>query len=360
MNKVIGIRKEEKNKWERRAPLIPEHVGELSASHSVNSVVEPSSLRAFSEDEYIDKGAKVEKGLRSAPVIFGIKEIPQEYFQEGKTYLFFSHTIKGQSHNMPMLKCMMEKKCQLIDYEKVTDDSGRRLLFFGTYAGHAGFVDSLWALGQRFKWEGISTPFNGLKKAHKYSSLNEAKTKIKRIGQELGSEGIPASIRPVVFGIAGYGHVSTGAQEMMDLLPTIEVEASDLGKLTPDSEGAEDHIYKVVFKEKDMVEPKTRGHRFELQDYYDHPEKYKSKFGNYLPYLTLLINAIYWEDQYPRLVTKERVKKLYSNPRLPHLKVIGDISCDIGGAVEVTTHSTDPGQPVFVYDVDQEKAIDGY
>ena len=29
-------------------------------------------------------------------------------FREGGAYAFFSHTIKGQAHNMPMLRRLME------------------------------------------------------------------------------------------------------------------------------------------------------------------------------------------------------------------------------------------------------------
>ena len=30
---IIGIRREDKNRWERRAPLTPEEVGDLIARH---------------------------------------------------------------------------------------------------------------------------------------------------------------------------------------------------------------------------------------------------------------------------------------------------------------------------------------
>jgi len=31
----------------------------------------------------------------------------------------------------------------MIDYEKVTDEQGRRLIFFGRHAGMAGMIDTL-------------------------------------------------------------------------------------------------------------------------------------------------------------------------------------------------------------------------
>jgi len=48
---VIGIRKEDKNCWERRAPLSPEHVRNL-VQQGVDVVVQPSYIRCFSDEEY--------------------------------------------------------------------------------------------------------------------------------------------------------------------------------------------------------------------------------------------------------------------------------------------------------------------
>jgi hypothetical protein len=39
----------------------------------------------------------------------GIKEVPVEYLIPAKKYLFFSHTHKGQTHNMPMLNDVLQK-----------------------------------------------------------------------------------------------------------------------------------------------------------------------------------------------------------------------------------------------------------
>lgn len=40
-----------------------------------------------------------------------VAEIPSPFFQSGKTYVFFSHTIKGQPYNMAMLRRLMELEC---------------------------------------------------------------------------------------------------------------------------------------------------------------------------------------------------------------------------------------------------------
>ncbi|GAG46534.1 unnamed protein product, partial [marine sediment metagenome] len=99
-------------------------------------------------------------------------------------------------------------------------------------------------------------------------------------------------------------------------------------------------LYKVEFKEEDMVKPKQGS--FALQDYYDHPEKYDPTFENYLPYLKILVNCIYWTEKYPRLVTREYLKNRLPEMSDLELCVIGDISCDIGGSIEITYKSTMP------------------
>jgi len=115
----------------------------------------------------------------------------------------------------------------------------------------------------------------------------------------------------------------------------------------------------VVFKEEHMVRRTSPDEPFVLQDYYDHPEKYESVFEKYLPYLSVLVNAIYWTPAYPRLVSKEGLKRLFAEAKRPRLRVIGDISCDVEGAVEVTVKSTEPGNPIYVYNPATGEVQDG-
>ncbi|MCG2825621.1 MAG: hypothetical protein L6265_03380, partial [Thermoplasmatales archaeon] len=101
MNRV-GIRREDKNIWERRTPIIPEHIKELKEK-DIEFFVQPSKIRAFKDGEYAEAGAVVQDDFRACSVIFAVKEIPIDFFEKNKTYAFFSHTTKGQKHNMPML-----------------------------------------------------------------------------------------------------------------------------------------------------------------------------------------------------------------------------------------------------------------
>ena len=356
MGHCVGIRREDKSIWERRVPLIPDHVPFLREL-GIDVVVQPSDTRVFKENEYLSSGATIAEDLSKCPVVFAVKEIPTPFFQKGGTYVFFSHTIKGQPHNMPMLKRLMELGCNLIDYERVVDDHNRRLVFFGWHAGVAGMVETLAAYGKRLASEGIASPFQALKQPVEYTSIHEAKTVLEVVRQWIETDGLPDEIVPLVVGVTGYGNVSKGAQEMLDILPVKEVPPSELKTLNSCSPGAKHSVFKVVFKEEDIVVPKRRDDPFALQDYYDHPEKYEGIFEMYLPYLSVLVNCIFWTPRYPRLLTKEYLRTKWQGT---NLRAVGDISCDIDGSIEATAKVTDPSNPTFVWDPATDKVVDGW
>jgi alpha-aminoadipic semialdehyde synthase len=360
MTITIGIRREDKNIYERRTPIIPDHVRELINEHSIDFIIEPSKIRIFTNQEYSDAGAKINEDLSDCGVIFSIKELPLDFIMPDKTYVFFSHTIKGQEHNMPMLKKLIDLNCTLIDYEKVVNEKGFRLIFFGRHAGLAGMIDAFWTLGKRLEYEGIPNPFSSIDRALDYHDLEEVKTAIRNLGENIKTSGIPEVLTPFIIGIMGYGNVSKGVQEILDDLPLREIEPSELQSFMEKGDFSNNLVYKVVFKEVDMVEPISPDQSFDLHDYWDHPEKYKSKFEPIIPHMSVIMNCIYWDERYPRFIRKDFLKdKLSQDPPLK-LKVIGDISCDIEGAIEATSKATDPGHPIYVYDPIQDTTIDGW
>lgn len=358
MKNIIGLRREDKNKWERRVPLTPGHVAKLVQEHGLQIIVQPSALRTFADDDYRAAGAAVQDDLSAAKVILAVKEIPPEQLQAGKTYLFFSHTIKGQAHNMPLLRRLLELGCQLIDYERVVDERNRRLIFFGYHAGLAGMIDTLHTLGQRLAWEGNKTPLANLGLTYQYGDLPAAQQALREIGQKIVEEGLPEELTPFVIGVAGYGNVSRGAQAILELLPNRQISPAQLLALAEGEEVERNVIYKVVFKEEDTVEPVAENQPFNLQEFFQHPDRYRSKFETYLPHLSVLVNCIYWDTPYPRLLTKEAARKLYSGKQ-PRLRVIGDISCDIEGGIEPTIQATDLDEPAFVWDPTTDTAMIG-
>lgn len=355
----IGIRREDINRWERRAPLIPAHVRELTENYPFHFLVQPSSIRVFPDGEYEAAGATVQEDLCPSRMVLAIKEIPLHLLEKGKVYVFFSHTIKGQAHNMPLLKKILELGCVLIDYERMVDDQGRRVLFFGNYAGHAGMVDSLWAYGQRMKALGLETPFLRLKQAYHYSNLTEIKEEIERIGKDIQENGLPQEISPFICGFFGYGHVSQGAQEIFDLLPAVEISPEELKDTVERGYHSRHRVYKVVFKEEHMVRPKG-DFPFDLQDFYRNPERYYPVTENYLPFLNILVNGIFWTPRYPRYLTREFLRKIYREEARPRLQVVGDITCDINGSLECTIMTTDSEKPVYVYNPEEHRAEFGF
>jgi len=344
----VGLRREDMYHWERRTPLIPAHINDITQETGLEFIIQSSDMRAYSDDEYRNAGLSVVADLKECPVIIALKEIPVDVLEKDKAYVFFSHVIKGQPGNMPMLQQALDLGCTIIDYEKIVNDEGRRLIAFGNYAGLAGMIDALWALGDRLDWEGIANPFESLTQASQYTDLAAAQAAINDVGEIIRTQGLPQQLVPLTIGIVGYGNVSKGAQEILDLLPITDIDPSDLlaGRL-PDN--ANHTILKVVFHEKDTVLPLVEGKAFELQEYYDHPERYRAAFERYLPHLSVLVNCIYWEPKYPRLVTVEAAKKLYADGQ-PKLRVIGDISCDVEGGIEITVKATEPDDPIYVYD----------
>jgi len=354
----IGIRREDKNEWEARVPLIPNDVKKIVES-GIEVFLQPSPIRIFSDKEYIDAGATISEDLSTCSAVLAVKEIPINFIEKGKTYVFFSHTIKGQDYNMQLLQKMIDEKTQLIDYERIVNEKGQRLIFFGRHAGLAGMIDSLWALGKRVESEGVQNPFSKVKKTFEYRGLENTKKHIVDITDEIKRNGIPKEMQPLVCGFSGYGNVSQGAQETFDILPHKEISPQELISNKNLFENSKHILYKVVFKEEDLVEPINATDKFELQDYYDNPDKYKSKFEKYLPKLTMLMNCIYWDTPYPRLLTLDYLKKAWSESKNQKLKVIGDISCDIDGAIQCTVKSTEPGTPVYVVNPTDLSVVDG-
>ena len=48
----VGIRREDKNKWEARVPLTPMQIQEISKKFNVEIYIQPSQIRSFSNEDY--------------------------------------------------------------------------------------------------------------------------------------------------------------------------------------------------------------------------------------------------------------------------------------------------------------------
>ncbi len=359
MGAVIGIRREDKNKWERRVPLVPADLSDIRKNHDIDFVIQPSPIRVFTDDEYINAGLTVDEDISGADIVFAVKEIPMKMLTGKRVFVYFSHTVKGQDYNMPMLQHLLDEGATLIDYEKIADEQNRRLIFFSIHAGFAGMIESLVGMAERLKLKGKKTPLLSLKHAYEYSSLEEAKAHLREIGTQIEEEGLGDFDKPMIIGLAGYGNVSRGCQEILECLPVKNIKVDELEAAASGTVDEFGPLVQVIFREEDMVKTKSSDAQFVLQDYYQRPENYKGVFENYLPHLDMLMNTIYWEDRYPRLVTHKWAKANYGNGKNPRLQVIGDISCDIGGSIEMTLKAPQPDTPCYVYDPATRSIADG-
>lgn len=362
-NGVVGILSESTNKWERRVPLTPSHCARLlhggkGKTGVARIIVQPSTKRIHHDALYEDVGCEVSDDLSECGLILGIKQPKLDMILPDRAYAFFSHTHKAQKENMPLLDKILASKASLFDYELIAGDHGKRLLAFGKFAGRAGMVDFLRGLGQWYLSRGYSTPFLSLGSSYMYSSLAAAKAAVISVGEEIATTGLPAGICPLVFVFTGSGNVSHGAQEILKLLPHTFVDPSKLPELhgtakeLPPKRPSSKRVFQVygcVVTCQDMVEHKDPLKSFDKVEYYAHPENYKPVFHeNIAPYASVIVNCMYWERRYPRLLTTQQFQDLERNGS--QLVGICDISCDIEGSIEFVKQTTSIDSPFFRYD----------
>jgi alpha-aminoadipic semialdehyde synthase len=353
---VVGILRETKG-FEHRSPLVPSDVEWLS-ERGVTVEVESSPHRAFGDREFKKCGARMVNKVSEAKLLVGIKEPRVHDLHANKIYMVFSHTAKGQPHNMPLLRTCLKKKITLIDYEQIVDLYGSRLVFFGRFAGICGMTDSLHYLGRKLASRGIKNPFELIKPAFKYESLEVLKKSIVQISQNIKSRGFGDELSPFVVGITGHGNVSRGAQEVLDLLNPVEIHPKDMKKFIEHQRKQRHRVYKIVFLREEKFRSRA-GKGFYFEDYLRNPKQFESNLDNYLPYINLLMHTAYWDSKFPRLVPKKMINSLAGRDPF-RLQFIGDLSCDVKGSVEITYKTTSPDKPVFTYDHAKKKYIDGF
>jgi alpha-aminoadipic semialdehyde synthase len=276
-NPSIGIRREDKNVWERRTPLTPRHVRSL-VQDGVNVFVQPSQIRCFPDKEYVKNGAKLSETLEETDTIFAVKEIPPPSLLPNKTYVFFSHTIKAQPKNMEMLETILNKNIRLLDYERITDENNKRLVRSGPFAGYAGTIDSLHILGERLLMEfGLSNPFTYLSFSRNYPDLATARNAVKNVGEMIAQYGLPKEISPLTFTVTGgaTGSVAAGAKQILELLPHKYVKPEDLESFWANREFLSDHcIYIILADSQHYIEPIDKSSTFDKKHFYQNPRMY--------------------------------------------------------------------------------------
>ena len=171
----IGIIKEGKNPPDKRVPLTPKQCKWIINKYpNIDLIVQKSNIRKFSNQAYINEGIKVVEKVSSCDVLLGVKEVPINDLISNKKYFFFSHTLKKQPYNRKLLKAIINKKIQLIDWETITNIEGKRLIAFGRFAGIVGCYNGLLGFG-------IKTNSYSLKRAYLCEDRNEMEEELNKL-----------------------------------------------------------------------------------------------------------------------------------------------------------------------------------
>ncbi|KAF9039350.1 Saccharopine dehydrogenase-domain-containing protein [Panaeolus papilionaceus] len=370
----IGVRREDPRRiWERRVPLTPDAVYDLVSTGNVAVSVQSCSRRIFKDEEYEKAGASVVKSVNhnDFDIVLGIKEplveeitplkpSPARHVPHSPTHFMFSHTIKGQAYNMPLLSKFVapshakDKSAlypDLIDFELVTSsEGGKRTVGFGWFAGVAGVLESLASMAQSHLEIGIASPFLYTPRPHTLPSLDRLRAALREIGETIAANGTPPALGPFVIGLTGNGNVTQGCLSMLQELPIEKVRAEDLEALVKNPETSLNKIYLVHAQPEDYF-VRTDGGKYSRDHYYTSPNSYVSVFAERIaPYLTLFLNGTGWSPSFPRLMSNDQLGAALSQAQSlggARFTNIGDISCDVEGGLQFLTKATTISSPFY-------------
>lgn len=320
---TIGILREGKNPPDARAPLSPRQCADIQSTLSLRFRVQPSDVRAFSDSEYAEAGITLQEDLSGCDVLLGVKEVPPHLLIPGKTYMFFSHTIKKQAHNLGLLQEVLRRKIRLIDYEMLTAEGGGRLVAFGYYAGIVGAHNGLWTYGQR-------TGKFSLPRLYQCRNYQEAVEGYGRL-----------ELPPVRIVLTGSGRVASGALQNLRDMGIRSVSPGEYLSRT-----FSEPVFVQLFPQ-DYVRRRAAVAFFDKQHYYAHGSEYESVFHPFAARTDILINGIYYDRQAPMFFTRADMSREDF-----HIQVIADISCDLypEGSLPCTLRASTISDPVYGYD----------
>jgi saccharopine dehydrogenase (NAD+, L-lysine-forming) len=318
----IGVLREEKNPPDKRVPLTPLICADLARKYSnIEIVVQPSKVRCYSDQEYTSFGVTLQEDLSDCEVLMGVKEVPEPLLMPGKKYFFFSHTIKKQAHNQKLMKALIEKKIQMIDYETLTDKNNNRIIGFGRYAGVVGAYNGI--LGYGLKYDLFR-----LKPAHLCRDRAEMEDELKRV-----------KLPNIKIALTGGGRVANGVIETLSALRIRKVTSEEFLNMS-----FREPVY-CQLNPRDYVE-RPNDHNFDLNDFFKHPHHFVSKFVPFTRITDLYISAHYWDPHAPKMFTQEDMEA-----KDFHISVVADITCDIDGSVPSTIRASTIDNPFYGYHI---------
>jgi alanine dehydrogenase len=324
----LGIIRERKSPPDRRVVLSPKACKDaLERYPQLEIIVEPSPIRAFSDDAYRAEGITV-GDIEQCDVLLGVKEVPIESLLEGKKYFFFSHTIKKQPYNRKLLQAILDKNIELYDHEVLSNNKGQRVVAFGRYAGIVG------------AYNGFRT--YGLKMAKFILPKAEDLPNQEALIREL--KGVDVSQAKVV--LTGKGRVAGGAKEMLDAMGLKEVDKTSFLK---------DSFSEGVYVQLDVLDYVRRkdGNNLGKRDFFENPEDYESTFMPFAEVANFYIAGHFYGQGAPYIFTREDAKNSSFK-----IQVVADVSCDIDGPVACTIKPSTIADPIYGYNPASETIDD--
>jgi saccharopine dehydrogenase (NAD+, L-lysine-forming) len=318
---TIGLICEGKNPPDRRVALTPKKCVELQDTYPGLRVrVQPSAHRAFADQEYRDLGLEVTDDMEPCDVLLGVKEVPVEELLPGKTYLFFSHTVKKQPRNRALLQAILDKHITLIDYELLTNAAGERVVAFGHWAGIVGAYNGLLTYGRKHSLFRLKPAWQCVD----MEDMQEEFFKVKRL---------PA----IKIAVTGSGRVAQGAVEVLGRMGIRRVSVYDYLYLS-----FNEPVY-AQLRSSDYHRRRD-GRVWDTPNFHQEPAAYESTFGAFLPVTDLLIACAYWDPAAPRLFAEADTRRADFK-----LDTIADVTCDVDGSIPLTKRSSTIEEPAFDY-----------
>lgn len=317
----IGLIREGKTPPDKRVAFTPLQAEEIEQRYPhVKIICQQSSVRCFKDDEYSALDIQVTADVTDCDILMGIKEVQIADLIPGKTYLFFSHTLKKQPYNRKLLLEILKKRIRLIDYEALKDRHGNRLVAFGRYAGIVGAYNGLWTYGKRYK------TFS-LRRAHECYDVNDLKLELRKV-----------KLPPLKIILTGAGRVGRGSMETLDSAGIRKVSPHDFLRSS-----FEEPVY-TQLSSADYHIRKKGGH-FNREEFHKYPERYESCFHEYTKVGDMLIAGAYWNPKAPVLFTPADM----ISPDFK-IRIITDITCDINGSIPSTKKASSITDPIYDYD----------
>ena len=326
----IALLREGKIPADKRVALSPKQCLEVLKQYpGLVLVVQPSPIRKFTDQDYLDLGIILQEDLSDCDVLIGVKEVPKKDLIPHKTYFYFSHTIKEQPYNKSLLLKMLSLNIRMIDYEVLTNEKSKRLIGFGRYAGIVGCYNGFLAYGKR-------TSSFSLKPAHLCEDRKEMEIELRKI-----------QLEPIKIILTGSGRVGNGILELINIIGIRQVSPNEFLNKSFDE---------PVFVHLNTLDYNKRidGSASSKSDFYTNPGSYQSDFLKFAKTAEMFIAGHYYAAGSPFLFTREDAKSKEFK-----IRTVADVSCDINGPVACTIQPSTIQNPIYGYNPFTE-LIDDY